>query len=327
MILILSRSVSEISTNKVIDYLLTMKASFFRLNGDDLFNQKVKINFHYCQNKFKWEFVIISDNLKFSSSEINVVWYRRDFFDELDNLSEKKVINNFLKAETKRAYDLLHLSLKDLVWINKPNEIINKLAIIEEASKSGLNIPESFVSNNLEYVGFMNKKFSLITKPISEGISFIENGKITTTFTNIVDYEKLSIGEAGSNDFIFPSLFQSMIEKEYEVRTFYFFGVCYSIAIFSQYDDKTKIDFRNYNTLKPNRMSKYTLPSEIEAKIERLMRKLNMNSGSIDFIRSKTGEYFFLEINPIGQFDFLEILGNYNISETISNKLFLLDGK
>jgi glutathione synthase/RimK-type ligase-like ATP-grasp enzyme len=74
-------------------------------------------------------------------------------------------------------------------------------------------------------------------------------------------------------------------------------------------------------------MSKYTLPSEIEAKIERLMRKLNMNSGSIDFIRSKTGEYFFLEINPIGQFDFLEILGNYNISETISNKLFLLDGK
>jgi ATP-GRASP peptide maturase of grasp-with-spasm system len=324
MILILSRKVAETSTNKVIDYLENSGASFFRFNGDDLFNEKTKVNFFFDKDNAKWSFEIISNDKKISSDVISVVWYRRDFFDELDNLSDDLIINNFLKGEVRKTYDLLYMSLRNKIWINKPNEITNKLYVVEQAHKVGLNIPESFVTNNVSFLSYLNSNFQLITKPINEGFGIVKNNERLTTFTSILDLNKI-IEEV--DDFIFPSLFQSMIEKEYEIRTFYLFKKCYSIAIFSQNDEKTKVDFRDYNLEKPNRMSRYRLPSEIVFKIKTLMNNLDMNSGSIDLIRNKEGDYYFLEINPVGQFDFIEVNGNYNLSEIVANKLIDIDEK
>jgi ATP-GRASP peptide maturase of grasp-with-spasm system len=321
MILILSRSVSETSTNKVIDYLISSKTPFFRFNGEDLINEKLKINFFYNKAKNKWEFEIFSQNDHITSNCISAVWYRRDFFDELEKLSDEIVINNFFKNEIRKAYDLFYISLKEKIWINKPNEVKNKLNIIAEAYNAGLNIPNSFVTNNLSFLKSLVNDDSLITKPISEGIGIVKDGKRITTFTNIVDINKVA---KEVEEYMIPSLFQSLIEKEYEVRTFYFFEKCYSIAIFSQKDEKTKIDFRDYNNETPNKMSRYKLPDQIEEKVKILMNQLDMNSGSIDFIRDKKGEYTFLEINPIGQFDFVEIKGNYNLAEIVSNKLIEL---
>ena len=327
MILILSRGVSETSTNKVIDYLVSLGVAFFRFNGDDLFNQKTKINFYFNKNVSKWEFDISSDEIAFTSRDVNVIWYRRDFFDELEKLSENQIVNDFLKGEARKSYDLFYLSLKDKVWINKPNEISNKLYILEQASKIGLSIPNSFVTNNLEFIEIINSKEKLITKPVSEGFGIVENNTKTTTFTAVVDIEKIRIEVLENENFIFPSFFQSQIEKEYEIRVFYFFEKCYSIAIFSQNDEKTKIDFRDYNNEMPNKMSRYKLPKQIEDKVKNLMNQLNMNSGSIDFIRNIEGDYIFLEINPVGQFDFLEVKGNYNLVEILANKLVALNEK
>ena len=327
MILILSRGVSETSTNKVIDYLISLGVAFFRFNGDDFFNQKTKINFYFNQNESKWEFDISSNEIAFTSRDVNVVWYRRDFFDELEKLSENQIVNNFLKGEARKTYDLFYLSLKDKVWINKPNEISNKLFILEQASKIGLPIPNSFVTNNLEFIEIINSKEKLITKPVSEGVGIVENNTKITTFTALLDIEKIKAEVLENENFIFPSLFQSQIEKEYEIRVFYFFEKCYSMAIFSQNDEKTKVDFRDYNNEMPNKMSRYKLPEQVEDKVKNIMNLLNMNSGSIDFIRSKGGNYIFLEINPVGQFDFLEIQGNYNLSEILAHKLVALDEK
>jgi hypothetical protein len=54
------------------------------------------------------------------------------------------------------------------------------------------------------------------------------------------------------------------------------------MAIFSQNDKKTKIDFRNYNAIKPNRTVPFKLPIRIEEKIVKFMKLVDMNWGSID---------------------------------------------
>lgn len=79
-------------------------------------------------------------------------------------------------------------------------------------------------------------------------------------------------------------------------------GKCYTSAIFSQRDEKTKIDFRNYNYQKPNRVSVYKLPQKVENKIVAFMNKIEMDSGSLDIIVTPQKEYYFLEVNPVGQF-------------------------
>jgi glutathione synthase/RimK-type ligase-like ATP-grasp enzyme len=95
------------------------------------------------------------------------------------------------------------------------------------------------------------------------------------------------------------------------------------MAIFSQMDSKSRLDFRDVdvNGSHPNRMVPFTLPKNIRLKIDRLMKKLKLESGSIDMIVSPDNEYFFLEVNPVGQFNFISELCNYYIEKDIAISL------
>jgi glutathione synthase/RimK-type ligase-like ATP-grasp enzyme len=119
----------------------------------------------------------------------------------------------------------------------------------------------------------------------------------------------------------FPSLFQQKIEKKYELRVFYLNNVFYSMAIFSQNDMKTKIDFRNYNYKTPNRNVPYKLPLEIESKLHLLMLQLELTTASIDLIVDLNENYVFLEVNPDGQFGMISYPCNYYLEKEIANQL------
>ena len=93
------------------------------------------------------------------------------------------------------------------------------------------------------------------------------------------------------------------------------------MAILSQKDGQTKIDFRKYNNSKPNRVMPYKMPNEIETKIIKLMQILDLNTGSLDFIYSDKNEFVFLEINPIGQYANVSYHGNYYLDKIIAEEL------
>lgn len=113
-----------------------------------------------------------------------------------------------------------------------------------------------------------------------------------------------------------------MVEKKYEIRSFFIDNKFYSMAIFSQTDEQTKIDFRKYSN---NRNEPYKLPFDIENKLKSLFKKLDLNTGSIDLIVDKNDNYIFLEINPVGQYGMTSFPCNYNLEETIAN--YLLYGR
>ncbi len=93
------------------------------------------------------------------------------------------------------------------------------------------------------------------------------------------------------------------------------------MAIFSQNDDKTKVDYRNYNIEKPNRCAPYSLPQSVESKLFSLMKKIGLNMGSIDMIVTKNTEFVFLEVNPTGQFGWVSENCNYYLEQEIVNCL------
>src|SRR5690606_41647080 len=72
-----------------------------------------------------------------------------------------------------------------------------------------------------------------------------------------------------------------------------------------------------YTTLfRSNRTVAFNLPSDIENKLTKLMNVLSLNFGSIDMIVSKNREYYFLEVNPVGQFGMVSFPCNYNIERS-----------
>lgn len=118
----------------------------------------------------------------------------------------------------------------------------------------------------------------------------------------------------------YPSLIQKYIDKLFEVRSFVLNDRIFSMAIFSQKQTDANHDYRKgYSNV---RTCSIKLPKEIEIKIIKLLNELKLRSGSIDLIYSKSKEFYFLEVNPSGQFNFLSEACNYNIENEIV-KLFL----
>ena len=116
----------------------------------------------------------------------------------------------------------------------------------------------------------------------------------------------------------FPSLFQEEIIKEYELRSFYLDGRFYSMAIFSQNNKKTKVDFRNYDLKHPNRTVPYKLCEIVQERLKKTFTELKLKTGSADLIKGKDGEYYFLEINPVGQFTQVSMPCNYQLEKKIA---------
>ena len=258
-------------------------------------------------------------------SDITAVYYRKGFL-KISNAipyeeSKNHQINYFLGKEIEILQNFIFFLLEKKRHIcSYDKRGLNKLKVLYFAKEIGLKIPETYITGNEKSLKLIlkNKCSDLITKNIYEAVhiaDFNENENINSK-TYKVDDDLL---KATSNLFLY-SLFQKEIKKDFEIRSFYLSGKFYSSAILSQSNEKTKIDFRNYDEEKPNRIVPYKIPNEIEDLLVNLFKKIKLNTGSVDLIFSN-GEYYFLEINPVGQYSFISDACNYNIESYIADFL------
>ena len=98
-------------------------------------------------------------------------------------------------------------------------------------------------------------------------------------------------------------------------------GEIYSMAILSQLDPQTSIDFRNYNMTKPNRTVPFKLPTQVESKLIELMTALSQQTGSIDMVVTDEKEFVFLEVNPVGQYGMVSYPCNYDLNVKMAEYL------
>lgn len=312
MILILSNSNDE-TTHLIMQWLNYNKKQVIRINRDDLIDIVVNDSNIYFEVK-KGE-----DKIKFNLSEIKSYWYRRGNF----TISAEEFIKNkgnrifkYIEKEHKIIKEFIHFKLKDKKSINSFNDNeINKLIVLEKAKECGLNVPTIKIFKSGNHLGEkLETNIRYITKPIWEVVVNLTNSKNTYSGTHRVNNE-----EVNQNNFNY-SLFQEEVNKKYEIRSFFINETFFSMAIFSQGNEKTSVDFRNYDDKLPNRMIPYKLPKEIEMKLTKLMKKLKLVSGSIDLIKAPN-DYYFLEVNPVGQFGMVSIPCNYLIEKKIAEIL------
>lgn len=309
MVLILSEK-NDISTIEVINWLRFFKIPYLKITKED----KIKI---------KWIFddvVFIKNNESYNLSEFKSYWYRRGYINQQkDDSVFKNHFEELIDLEEKKLREYLYYRLSKLKKINSiQRSDVNKLIISSIAREIGVLTPDDFIIDSKEELEkLLNEKEKISTKSISGHAINVFGNLCTFYYTSIIDKKDL---KKYSNSF-FPSLFQTYIEKKYELRVFYLNDKFYSMAIFSQEDPQTIVDFRNYNRIKPNRTVPYKLPESIALKLMKLMKKININCGSIDIIVTKENNYVFLEMNPVGQFGMVSKPCNYNIEKIIAEEL------
>lgn len=279
-------------------------------------------------NKIQYNFSFDIDNL--SVENINIDSIGKIWFHRASRIIPKGSIgqfNNKILYFHKDEIDAVYKSIVDIlkkdIFVVHPNKVaLNKINVLREAKKIGFSIPHSIITNDKNrIIDFMDTYDDVIIKPMSDCISMSDNSKTCSMFSTILDKELLK----KQDNIIFPVMIQEKIEKSYEVRTFYLNGKTYSMAIFSQSDNSSKIDWRKSQQKNTVRNVPYEIPIEINIKLNALMKKIGLVTGSIDFIVSPNGEMIFLEINPVGQFGMVSELCNYSLYEKFAN--FIINDK
>jgi ATP-GRASP peptide maturase of grasp-with-spasm system len=318
MILILSQRLREVSTETLMEWLNFLGGKHKRVNGLNILG----LDFAKDQKTLKFR----DDQI--SLDNVNVIYFRRYIsFEKLFNIKalnldnkNNSILANHISSELKTNYDYFLSLFPKATKISslKSEKDLNKLIILKEAEKAGFNIPDFIVTaNKISLTQFINKYEKCIVKPLSECSTHLFDNSIYKMLTELITIDSLKL----IPDKFFPSFFQNCIEKNYEIRVFFIDNKCYSMAIFSQKNDKTTTDFRNYDYVKPNRTVPYKLPSVETEKIIKFMNKMNFKIGSIDLIKSVDNEYIFLEVNLNGQYGMLSHACNYHLDKKIAQYL------
>lgn len=288
---------SDISTTNVLKWccFLDSDIKIIRLHPEDLYNAKI-----VCKD-ICGPIHIITANHSFSTHDVRVVWFRKwhlypQFSDSIcksSSIRQESILN--LRDEFFAFFEFLLYQLQqnnEVYWFNDYKHLrINKIQQLLTAKNVGLNIPKTYLETD---IGSQYIKERHITKHLSDCFSIHTSKHIYTSYTTRIE-------NVSRNNFV--SYIQNEIEKNIEIRVLFINEDCFALALFSQEDPQTQIDYRNYNYNRPTREENFQLPKEITNKITKLMKLLGLNMGVVDLIQQCDGEIVFLEVNPCGQYD------------------------
>lgn len=293
-------------------------------------------NYIVCANETRYviehidsmgNFVVRINGELLRSEDVCSVWFRRGAMlnasVEISACQDSSVSNalcHHFNTSSQLLDDFFHGTIFSRKSINNQRfQSVNKLESLRIANNYGMKIPETIITTkkSILYDFLKKNKFKVVTKDITDGIGIETSKWCITAYTEMITEEFYN----SLPDVFSPSLFQEYIKKKFEIRTFFLNDNYYSMAIFSQSNPQTVVDFRHYDFKNPNRMTPLKLPVEIENKLKKIMMELNLTSGSIDMIYSEHKEFFFLEVNPIGQFGMVSYPCNYHLEKLIATFL------
>jgi len=321
MILIFS-SAFDLDTDEVVRCLHLQGKKYLRINDVTIFENETTVRLEPGSGVSQ---LVIGGHI-LNIAEVTTVWIRKiglsDWSPYFMELSQ--CVSEDTKRYQYREYNAFLVFLfgifRHCYWpVDRRHLSLNKLDILCEARDSGFLIPDTLLTNRLNSLRtfFKSNSQEVITKAITNSAAIVYKDLAIILPTQKITPDHLShLPES----FII-SKFQKNIKKKFEARVFFFQGKCYGMAILSQLDPQTEVDFRKYNYAKPNRCIPLKVSKEVRKKIRRFMKKINLDTGSLDFIVDKSDEYHFLEVNPYGIFNMIEEKCNYNIPYHIANGL------
>lgn len=238
------------------------------------------------------------------------VWFRRVKVPivAFDSIEE----NDFYNKDLQSFFGNLWNTLSTDKWLSNPNAIYkaeNKILQLSVARRIGFTIPNTIISTDSKIIQTfcLENKQRIIIKPISKS-RFKTGGEEKIIFTS-----SLQTNHVGDESFVsFPMIFQNEIEKEYELRVTVVGNEIFAAKVDSQSDSDSKLDWRR----KRLKFEPYNLPFDIQKLALRLVQELGLGFGAIDIIKTKYG-YVFLEINPNGQWVWIESDTGLKISDAI----------
>lgn len=265
------------------------------------------------------KYTVVIDGKTYDVNEFSSIFYMNPLLPKQLLIYEPAEHRQLIHRQFRAMREGLWLIFQGSQWINDPVAIEiaeNKLFQFRVASNFFL-LPDTLFTSDPEAVRafYRSHARAIVTKLIVA--SPIQDHVIYTNALTEEDMQQIESVKAA------PAIFQALVEKEYELRITVVGSKIFPAKILSQRDAETSIDWRKRPTgtdfkveIEPTE-----IPDEIKENILCLMRCLNLRYGCIDMAVTPTGKYVFFEINPAGQWYFVQLKTGMKIAEAIADLL------
>jgi glutathione synthase/RimK-type ligase-like ATP-grasp enzyme len=183
------------------------------------------------------------------------------------------------------------------------------------AQRLGMQTPYTLITNDPSALQAFYRKCDgkIICKPLYGGNIGVTSDEWDAIYTSMVTQDDMQHKEQVRYQ---AHQFQQFVDKDYELRV----TVVGSQVFAARIDAPPgNTDFR---TDYPHLVhSVYQLPPPLEEACVKMVKTLGLNYGAIDIMRDKNGIYYFLEINPAGQYHWIEYYTGLEITKAIVNLL------
>jgi hypothetical protein len=294
MLLILTSN-QDLTADFLIVELLNRGLPYFRLNAEDL--TTADLTFALSESGVCRHLSV--GPKKLALNDVKSVWYRRALQPaETTGISRSE---SFFVAGELRHLALGLVLNPEVTWVNPIDKVSIaelKLYQLQIARELGFRVPRTLVSRDPTALRRFadGNRVGTICKPIFHGL-FVDEDSSYSVYTRRVTPE--SVGADCAR--ICPIFLQEEIVRSADVRATFIGRDCFVADITG---DASLVDWRDPD--KPVSYTKSSLSPQIEEMCRLMLAKLGLLYGAFDFVRTPGGDLVFLEVNPTGEWAWLE---------------------
>lgn len=249
--------------------------------------------------------------------ELDVIWWRRPRPYTLDARLDPSVAA-FAYSECHEAVSGMWHSLRAR-WVNPPaaDEIAHHKPLqLALARELGLRVPRTLITNDPKsartFVAGQASGQTIYKTFLAHETHWRETRLLREDELDQLDSLPLA-----------PVIFQEYIPAAADLRVTIFGEEVRAVEILSgpgsyPYDYRVALD---QVTMRPA-----ALPGDVARALLQLMARLDLVYGAIDMRRTPEGEYVFLEINPAGEFLFVQEHSGEDLTQAMAKLLCRLEG-
>lgn len=318
-ILIITRSDDNESVALVADAIARRGGQAIRFDTDR-YPTEVRLSAFYG-TAGEERLILTNEEGEFDLRDVTAIWHRRLNFGGRIPVTLDRQLRHASLGEARAAAHGMLASLKAfrMDHVRDIRHAENKQLQIQAARDLGLDTPRTLTTNDPAAVRDFAKccEGGMVTKMLSS-FAVYEEGRELVVFTNPVKPDDLADISGLS---LCPVTFQELLVKSLELRVTVVGQRVMTASLDSKVSIRAAHDWRRDGVRMLPDWRPYQLPLEVEEKILRLMDYFSLNYGAIDIILTPDGRHVFLELNPSGEFFWLERTPGLPISHEIADLL------
>ncbi len=252
---------------------------------------------------------------------VEAVWYRRPGRPEATPEVQGAPEREWVARECIEFLEGLWETM-DCLWIpGRPLAVeggYNKVSQLALAGRLGFQLPRTLIGNSSEALldFYAECDGDLITKMLRP-FHLKRSGEDFNGYTHRLRRRDLAAYHALRHA---PAILQEYVPKRVELRVTVVGSQVFAVEIHSQESRLTRHDWRHYDNDRAT-YAPHQLPPEVEARCLSLLKAMGLRFGAIDLILTPKGQYVFVEINPNGQWGWIEELTGLPLAAAIAEEL------